>query len=270
MTRKRIIHFSHANGFPAETYHKFFHYLKDEFRIGFINVQGHDPDYPVTDNWHALVKELTDYIAQTYHEPVIGVGHSLGGVLTCIAAIKKPELFSSIVLLDSPVFGVFRSKLLQLAKQFGFIDKVTQAHRAKVRRNEWSNYAEAETYFKSKGLFRNFDPDCLRDYVHYGTDKTAHGIKLKFDRAIEYKIFRTMPHHLSRYRGKLTVPGALIYGEKSTVIKASDLLNMQKHFHFTCARIAGGHLFPFEYPQLAAETLKKVITGLHDSVHDKN
>lgn len=256
---KKIIHFSHANGFPAQTYRKFFHYLRDDFEIGFVNMHGHDPRYPVTDNWDALVKELIDYIARTYDAPVTGVGHSLGGVLTFIAAVQKPELFSSIILLDSPVFSLLRSRLLRLAKQFGFIDKVTAAHRAKKRREEWPNYAEAVAYFKNKTVFRNFDTACLRDYVRYGTYKTAHGIKLKFDRAVEYQIFRTLPHQLPQYRGQLKVPGALIYGENSKIIKTSDLANMKKYFQFNCVPIAGGHLFPFEYPQLAAETVKKII-----------
>lgn len=262
MTNKKIIHFSHANGFPAETYRKFFHYLKQHYQVRFINMHGHDPDYPVTDNWHILVQELMDYITRTYQEPVVGVGHSLGGVLTFMAAVQRPELFTAIILLDSPVFGSFRSRLLQFAKQVRLIDRVTPAHRAKARRDEWPNYAEAVAYFRSKALFHHFDPDCVEDYVRYGTFKSAHGIKLKFDKAIEYQIFRTLPHHLSRYRGQLQIPGAIIYGTQSIFVRPSDVANMQKYFHIKGVPITGGHLFPFECPQLAAETVNNVILNI--------
>src|SRR5262249_43551325 len=151
-------------------------------------------------------------------------------VLTFMAAIHKPDLFSQIILLDSPVFGRFRSHLLQLAKQLRFIDKVTPAHRAKVRRQEWANYQEAILYFKTKKLFENFAPACLEDYVRYGTVKTAQGIKLQFNHRVEYQIFRTLPHHLVCYRGQLKVPAALIYGNKSVFIKPDIIANMKKYF----------------------------------------
>ncbi len=46
-----VLHFSHANGFPAACYRKFFGYLEPDFRVSSINCIGHDPAYPVTDGW---------------------------------------------------------------------------------------------------------------------------------------------------------------------------------------------------------------------------
>ncbi len=33
---KKIIHFAHANGFPAKTYTKLFSYLADDYEINFF------------------------------------------------------------------------------------------------------------------------------------------------------------------------------------------------------------------------------------------
>lgn len=258
--QKNIIHFSHANGFPAETYRKLFHFLKNDFEIGYISVHGHNPDYPVTENWPQLVKELIDYIKGHYQQPVIGVGHSLGGVLTFMAAINQPELFKSIVLLDAPIPSYLRSKLVLLAKWLGFVDKITPAHRAKQRRIQWQTSEEALQYFQNRALFKHFDPDCLRDYVEYGTLKTSEGIRLRFNRDVEYRIFRTLPHILPKFRQQLKVSGTLIYGKESTVVTVADIAHMQKYFHMQCIPIAGGHLFPFEHPELTAQTLKTVIS----------
>lgn len=46
---KPIIHFAHANGFPARTYTKLFSLLEPDFDIRFLERHGHDPRYPVTD-----------------------------------------------------------------------------------------------------------------------------------------------------------------------------------------------------------------------------
>jgi len=99
-----ILHFSHANGFPAACYRKIFSFLERDFEIRYVNTIGHDPRHPVIDSWLHLVAEQLEHIDR-YGQPVLGVGHSLGGYLTMLAALERPELFRAIVVLDSPVIG---------------------------------------------------------------------------------------------------------------------------------------------------------------------
>src|SRR5687768_16400842 len=105
MQTKQIIHFAHANGFPAKTYTKLFSFLEDDFEINYIERHGHNPDFPVTDNWKLLTAELKNEIENAYDRPVIGIGHSLGGVLHLLAAAEKPELYEQIILLDAPIIS---------------------------------------------------------------------------------------------------------------------------------------------------------------------
>lgn len=261
---KPIIHFAHANGFPAETYRKFFSLLSTDYSIGYVSMHGHQPVYPVTENWSELVKELINYITQNYNQPVIGVGHSLGGILTFMAAVQRPELFRCIVMLDAPVPTYLRSKAIQWAKRWGWINKITPAERTKFRRTEWSTVEEAVAYFRTKPLFKNFDSDCLLDYVRYGTLLTEHGIRLRFDPSIEYRIYCTLPHHLPDYRGRLTMPAALLYGRDSQIMKPVDMNYMKRHFQIQVVSTTGGHLFPFEYPEVSAMMLKKIIQHFYD------
>src|SRR5262245_28282326 len=117
-----IIHFSHANGFPARSYDKLLGDLSRDFAIGWIDMLGHDPRYPVTDGWPYLVEQLIDHVARHYREPVIAVGHSLGGFLSFLAAVQEPRLFKALVVIDAPVVGYFKSKALQVSKRIGMID----------------------------------------------------------------------------------------------------------------------------------------------------
>lgn len=259
---KDILHFSHANGFPAESYHKFFSYLKDDYEIGYISMHGHNPKFPVSENWIDLADELIDYAINNYSQPVYAVGHSLGGVLSFLAAVKKPELFKGLVMLDAPVLGTVRSSAVRLAKWLRIVDRLSPAGRTRWRRTAWNNYAEAIAYFQTKELFKNFDSDCLADYVKYGTEKAEHGIRLRYDRDVEYRIYRTLPHNLPRYRKQLKIPGTLIYGENNSVITPADLREMQKYFNINAVIAAGGHLFPFEYPERAAIALKHVLSQI--------
>jgi pimeloyl-ACP methyl ester carboxylesterase len=112
-----IIHFAHANSFPAPVYGKLLRALGQHYQLGWLDCIGHDPQYPVTDCWPHLVDE-TIAVLSRYRQPVIGVGHSLGGYLLFYAAIRAPELFKALVILDSPLMGPRRAGLIWLAKNW--------------------------------------------------------------------------------------------------------------------------------------------------------
>lgn len=260
--QKPKLHFAHANGFPSKSYSKLFSFLEPHFDVGYISIHGHNPDYPVTNNWTELANELIHYIEKHYTQPVIGVGHSLGGVLTFMAALTKPELFSSIIMLDAPVLNPLRSVGVRLAKKYGWIDKLTPGGVTRARRREWPSVEAAIEYFANKSVFKHFDADCLHDYVRYSTEKTEQGIRLIFTPEIEYQIYRTLPDHLSQYRKRLKVPASLIYGKRASAVTASDRSYMKKHFHIHCESIEGDHLFPFEHPELTAQRIKMLAVNL--------
>lgn len=265
--QKEIIHFSHGNGFPAETYRKFFSFLEDKFEINYINMHGHNPDYPIEHNWSELVEELIHTVSSKYSEPIFGVGHSLGGILTFLAAIKKPELFKAIVLMDALIPSHFRSKLFQTAKKLGWFDRFTAATRVRKRRIHWPDFVTALAYFQEKPLFKQFDPECLQDYVRYGTQETADGIVLRFDRNIESRIFQTIPHDIPRYRGQLKVPATLIYSQHHSIVNRFDRAYMRKYFHIRDVPMVGTHLFPFEYPEQTALLVKKILVNYGAITH---
>ncbi len=127
------IFFAHANGFPSATYGKLFAALAPDYQVQHLLQHGHDPRFPVDDNWLNLVDELLHHLAQQ-PGPVWGVGHSLGGVLHLHAALRCPHYYRGVVMLDSPVLTRADQWLLRTAKRFGFIDRITPAGRTLGRR----------------------------------------------------------------------------------------------------------------------------------------
>lgn len=254
------LHFSHANGFPAACYRKFFSCLESDFRIGSINCIGHDPDYPVTDGWPHLVAQLIDHLATHCREPVVGVGHSLGGYLTFMAAVQRPELFKCIILLDAPILGYFKGTAFGMLKRLGLADRITPAAGTRERRRDWLSVADMVTHFRRRRLFRHFDADCLHDYATLGTLAEGGRVRLLFDPEIEYQIYRSFPHDLIFYCNRLKLPAGFIGGRHSNEVRRVGLAHTRRSFRVK--RIEGGHLFPFERPQAAAEAVRELAAEL--------
>lgn len=252
----RKIFFAHANGFPARTYTKLFSFLEDEFEIGFIEKIGHDPKFPVTDGWNFLKDELKNAIRKQNSAPVIGIGHSLGGILHLLAAAENPEIYERIILLDAPVISRFSSHSLRVLKITKLIDRYSPAQMTIFRRRFWKTKEEAFEHFRKKEKFAAFDEDVLRDYVEYGLTETEKGFELLFQPAVEAEIYRTIPHHLPALRGKLKVPAAYIGGISSREARLAKLSFMKKYFPIDFHFLEGSHLFPLEIPEKTAEKIK--------------
>lgn len=255
---KNTIHFAHANGFPAKTYNKIFSFLAEDFEIGFIERHGHNPKFPVTDNWKLLKDELKAEIETRYSQPIIGIGHSLGGILHLLTAVENPELYKQIILLDAPIISRFSSRSLHVLKMTKLIDRYSPSKITRFRRNLWQTKAEAFEHFKAKPKFDAFDEDVLRDYVEHGTVQSEKGFQLFFKPSIEAQIYRTIPHRLPALRGKLKVPTAYIGGTSSREAELARLSFMQKHFPIDFHFLEGSHLFPFEIPTQTAKKIKEI------------
>ena len=177
---------------------------------------------------------------------MLGVGHSLGGYLTLLAALRRPELFRAVMLLDAPILGAFQGSAVQLVKHIGLIDRVTPAGSTKNRRREWPSLEEALAHFRRKRLFRNFDPDCLWDYAHFGTRLSAARGGAVVRPAVEYRIYRTIPHDLAGSARRLAAPGGFIGGNANPLCWRALAL---RHPAPPALRgVDGGHSVPVRAP----------------------
>jgi pimeloyl-ACP methyl ester carboxylesterase len=257
---KDIIHFAHANGFPAKTYNKLFASLAGDFEIGYLERHGHNPKFSISDNWKSLKDELKEELENRYTKPVIGVGHSLGGILHLLVSVENPEFYKQIILLDAPIISRFSSRSLWFFKVTKLIDRYSPSKITRFRRNRWQSKEEAFEHFKTKPKFAAFDEDVLNDYIEYGIVKGEKGFELFFSPKIEARIYRTIPHHLPKLRGKLKVPTAYIGGKTSREARLARLSFMQKHFPVDFHFLEGSHLFPFEFPIETAEKIKAICS----------
>lgn len=263
------IFFAHANGFPSATYTKLFAALGPDYPVRHLQQHGHDPRFPVDDNWANLVDELI-YHLEVGGEPVWGVGHSLGGVLHYHAALRRPELYRGVVMLDSPLLTLAERLLIRAAKRFGFIDHITPAGRTLGRRETFADPREARDYFASKRLFSRFDPQCLDAYVSHGLQVHEQGLRLRFDPATEIRIYRSVPHTTPGGAQQLAVPLALVRGRQSRVVLPHHARLLRRMPRAQYHSLPGGHMFPLERPQDTAELLRQLLRRWSGLQEDKS
>ena len=259
---KPLLHFSHGNSFPAGTYRQFFDHLRVDYDVRAVDMHGHDPAYPVTDGWPGLVAELIAQL-EAYGEPAILVGHSLGGMLSLMAARRRPELVRCVVMLDSPVVAGWRAWLWRFVKAVGQGDRFSPA-KASVRRRElWPDRDAAHKHFASKPMFAAWAPGVLADYLEHGLAPHPEGLRLRFSRDIETAIYRALPHHMGAVLNEaFPVPAGFIAGTTSVEMGLAGQGATKRLVGPNFVQIEGGHLFPMESPQLAARLTREMVASL--------
>ncbi|WP_446325877.1 alpha/beta fold hydrolase [Burkholderia pseudomallei] len=265
---KDIIHFSHANGFPASTYRTIFAELADDYELRFIERIGHDRRFPVTRDWPHLVEQLLDDIGRAYERPVWLVGHSLGGYLSLMAALKRPQWVRGVVMLDSPVIAGWRSSALRVSQWTGLDERLSPAAATRTRRVHWASRDDAWRHFRAKPAFARWDERMLSDYIDYGIPQTsAAGERmLAFDRQIEYMIYRTLPHTLGpRLARGAPVPVGFLAGTRSREIRQIGLAATRRAVRGRIEWLEGSHLFPMERPLETARALQCMINMLREA-----
>lgn len=262
---KTLINFVHANGFPAGSYQALFNYFPKEYQVISHEKYGHNPQYPVKDNWQPLVDELINFVKQQLlinnQQQVVNVGHSFGGVIAFIAACQQPQLFKGVIMLDPPVPTGSSAIAVKLVKKTRFIDKFSPAGKSKVRRTHWPLGTDIAKLFAHRQLFKNFDKRCLDDYISHGVIEQNNQLELVFSAQVETDIFRNLAANLSSYKNQLNVPASLIYGDKTDVfphVFFKKFVKLNKGINLQVTQ--GGHMFPLERPEDTAQLITDTIS----------
>lgn len=263
-----LIVFSHANSFPAGTYTLLFKYLRSRgFLVKALNKFGHDPRFPVSNNWRELVAQLHEFAQRETDkagEPAFLVGHSLGGFLSLMCAARHPEVARGVLMLDSPLLGGWRATAFGAIKRSQLVGAVSPGAVSRKRRNRWPTREEAIEHFRHKKAFAKWDEQVLHDYVTHGTHDEDGQRVLSFDREVETAIYNTLPDNLDRLlkRHPLRCPAAFVGGLQSVELKQVGLAMTQQVTHGRMTMLDGSHLFPMEKPMATAAAIEASLLAL--------
>lgn len=270
-----LLVFSHANSFGASTYLVMFEELR---RLGHtveaLDQFGHNPKYPVTNNWPHVLKELREFVTSVkdkHQQTPILIGHSLGGAASLMLASQSPELARGMIMIDSFVIYGWKAWAMKFAKLLNKPMKRPPASVALRRRFVWDSVDQMVEHLKHKRQFKHWDERVLRDYAEGGTVATADGKRaLKFKREIEAKFYATFPDNLIGMLGRspLQCPFHFVGGIKSVELARVGMVGIEKlvaaRAGNTLRRVEGPHLFPMERPIETAQLIDELANLIGD------
>jgi len=260
--------FAHANRLPASTYNVMFKHLRARgFQVRAIEKFGHDPAYPVTNNWTHLVQQLHDFAAretERHGGPAFLVGHSLGGFLSLMCAARHPRLARAVLLLDSPLLGGWKATAFGAIKRTPLVGSISPGRVSRRRKIRWPGVDEAFEHFRHKRAFAHWDEQVLRDYVSHGTVEEDGERVLAFDRDVETMIYNTLPDNFVAMlrRHPLKCPVAFIGGLQSEENRQVGLALTQQVTRGRMAMLDGSHLYPMEKPVATAAAIEAALRSL--------
>jgi pimeloyl-ACP methyl ester carboxylesterase len=269
---KRLV-FSHANGFPAGVYRRLFaQWEAAGWQVEAIERLGHHPDYPVNPYWQGMRDQLLALIGPASAPPVWLVGHSLGGLLSLMAACHAPQRVRGVVLLDSPVISGWRAQSLKLLKHTGLIRRVSPGQVSQRRRQHWPSREAVLAHFQAKPAFARWHPQVLEDYVRAGFDDaegdTVGGVHLGFRREVETRIYNSLPHHFDALLRQLrrspqsAFPVGFIAGTQSAEMRQGGLTASKQLAGARFRLLEGTHLYPMERPDDTAQRVLELLASM--------
>ncbi len=275
ITQKPVLHFVHANGFPAKVYTPLFELWQTVFSVEAIELFGTDKNYPIDRHWQSLTTQVLDSIEQTCQKhgvnKLVAVGHSVGAMTILQAISTDPTHISQSVLLDpallmgknslSYFMAELSSKpLSKLGKApYFLLDKLSPAGKSKFRKDHFASRQAIVDNLRHKSLFKAFNEQCFNLYVDHGFVSGQDGFSLAIPKRQEIAIFRTMPSLYWIKSPTLYRPSTIIAGTNSYFSHIGSYQKANKRWGIAVIDTAGSHIFPLEHPTVTANLVLGTI-----------
>lgn len=305
----------HGNGFNSLAYTPLFETLlksgnpeadcQDSAPVSIFctDLPGHGRSSPAPENWPdwlamaaAVEQAMQRQLPPSLHDDAtacrrIGVGHSLGAVVTLLQAYQNPDRFEKILLLDPILFSPAMILGQQAIKTLGLWPRAPLVKQALGRRNRWQSPAAMQQQLAGKGLYRRWHPQALGGFVEgghrrlnsdtdlselelrpgqnqaqVGAQKQAtsvhqsgpHAVELSCSPQWEAQIFASYPRLLGRALKQIRIPVEIICAERSMPFIVKNARRAAALNSNISYRIWGqGHCFPMEQPRLTAELIRQ-------------
>lgn len=250
-----LLHFAHANGYPPQAYAPFIETLTPRYHVYTMPFRPLWPDNELNGfrDWDTFVEDMIRFFDERGETNVIGVGHSLGAVVTLAAALRRPELFRALVLIDPVLFRQRRLLGMDIFRRLGLLQRVHPLIGPALRRRRiFADADEMFSRYRRAPVFKRLDDRGLRAYVDSMAKPRPDGqVELSFSPEWEAKIYEVGPLNLWPQLQALRRPSLFIRGSESDTFLPPAARKVKSALPEAAIQdIEGtGHLVPLEKPK---------------------
>lgn len=261
------MHFLHANGYPPECYQPLLELLRTKYRLFGMTLRPLWPNANMNEiqDWHPFSEDLLRFLSDRGTDPVIGVGHSIGGIVTLRAAIRDPKKFRALILLDPVLFVPSFLAMWNSLRAIGLGNRVHPKIAGALKRRR--TFDDLDTVFRgyrTREVFKYMSDESLRAYITGITKQKANGTyELAFSPEWESHIYLTGLRDFDLWRElpKLEVPTLIIRGtETDTFLERAAKLVKQKQPNVKIEALEKStHILPLEHPQKVFDLMQSFL-----------
>ena len=271
------IHFTGANGFIAAVYTDFLSQFSTTHSVTAADCRGALLDRNRPPKQFGLPGFADDLIAliETMHsKPVIGMGHSFGAHVSLIAAIKRPDLFEKLVLIEpaslpNPLLDLYYRKLPKLILH----KMLPMIKRTQERQRVWPNRQSFIDKYQAHPTFKHFTNSAMQAYAQHGLYERADGqFELVFDPDWEAYIFSNVEFVWKNLK-KSQTPCLFLRAEHSNLYSSQRFHkeNAKLGSHFTGVEIENTHhMMPLEAPAICYRTINEWLRPREPRTENRN
>ncbi len=262
-------HLAVANGFPPEVYRPLVEALAEDLTVWALTplAMRNPPPPPSRLRWTTLAEDMARHLQAAQMSHLLGIGHSLGGTLSLLAAAHDPHLFRALVLLDPVIFPYRYLLPLALLRFLGLHHRFPLAAQARRRRAIFPSREAAAEHYRSRPLFRHWHPDAFRAYIAHGLvpREDGPGYRLAYAPAWEAAIFANIPIEAWRAARRVHLPILVLYGARSNTFLPPARRRLQRLWPQAdfIALPEAGHMFPMERPQETAQIIRNWLAKIN-------
>ena len=264
---KPLVHVLHGNGFCGRVYEPMLKPLSRHLDLWLCDAPGHgDSDLGErflgwNRNADLAMEAFQAHRAMFGDVPRFALGHSFGGVLSCLAMAEHPRLFQRAVLLDPVIFSATMALGITLAENAGLSRHSPLARSSARRRRHWPDRAAAMAALRGRGTYKGWREDALQAFVdHALRDSADGGVELKCPPEREAAIFSSAPTGLWSALRRVRTPTLLIHARHTFPFVISSARQWADgNAAVTVAQAEGGHCFMQEHPEDIAERVRHFL-----------
>lgn len=217
-------------------------------------------------SWHPLSDDLLQFLSSNVNEPVIGVGHSIGAIVTVRAAMREPSKFKALILIDPVLFIPPFMLLWNTLTLLGLAERLHPLiPGAKRRRRTFDDLDALYRRYRDREVFRYMSDENLRIYIEGITRKTENGFELVYSPDWEAQIYRTWIQDSDIWRGlpALQVPTLFIRGAETDTFRepAAKLVKKKNPRVQVEVLEKSTHILPLERPQEVFDIMQSFLTN---------